>query len=107
MGEEVHGSVSDQFVVSLDWERNQYFAGLSTKHVGERAINSATTADAYTVSDAYLGVDVETGVSGIKNMQIRMTINNLFDENYLGGIAGQSAWIGAPRTAAVNLRFEF
>ena len=107
VGGEVHGSVSDQFVVSLDWERNQYFAGLSTKYVGERAINSATTADAYTVSDAYLGVDVETGVSGIKNMQVRMTINNLFDENYLGGIAGQSAWIGAPRTAAVNLRFEF
>jgi outer membrane receptor for ferric coprogen and ferric-rhodotorulic acid len=52
-------------------------------------------------------VNVDLAVEGIQNMQVRFTLNNLTDESYLGGIAGQSAWIGAPRTAAVNLQFSF
>jgi iron complex outermembrane receptor protein len=64
-------------------------------------------AEAYTVTDLYAGVNVDLEVQGIQNMQVRFTLNNLTDERYLSGIAGQSAWIGAPRTAAVNLQFSF
>lgn len=119
VGGSVFGSVTDQFVLSIDWKRDNYFAGLSSKYVGQRTIRNIVTlpadapsfapefADAYTVADFYFGVGIETGSEGIERMEVRMTVNNLFDENYLGGIAGQSSWIGAPRTAAVNLRFDF
>jgi outer membrane receptor protein involved in Fe transport len=108
-GNTVFGSVEDMWVGSLDYNKGNYSAGLSVKHVGDRFIDAANSivADAYTVTDLYAGVNVDLAVEGIQNMQVRFTLNNLTDESYLGGIAGQSAWIGAPRTAAVNLQFSF
>lgn len=108
-GNTVFGSVEDMWVGSFDYNKGNYSAGLSVKHVGDRFIDAANSivAEAYTVSDLYAGVDIDVALEGIKNMQVRLTLNNLTDESYLGGIAGQSAWIGAPRTAAVNLQFSF
>jgi outer membrane cobalamin receptor len=108
-GNTVFGSVEDMYVVSLDWSRNNYFAGVSNKYVGDRFINAANTsvAEAYNLADMYLGVALEPSIDGVESAEIRFTVNNLFDENYLGGIAGQSAWIGAPRTAAINLLIDF
>ncbi|MEQ3653737.1 MAG: TonB-dependent receptor, partial [Glaciecola sp.] len=108
-GNTVFGSVEDMFVVSLDYNKGNYSAGLSNKYVGDRFIDAANTsvAEAYSVADLYAAVDIEPAFEGVQNMQVRFTLNNLFDESYLGGIAGQSAWIGAPRTAAVNLQFTF
>jgi outer membrane receptor protein involved in Fe transport len=109
VGNTVFGSVEDMWVTSLDYNKGNYGAGLSIKHVGDRFIDAANTvvAEAYTVTDLYAGVNVDLEVQGIQNMQVRFTLNNLTDESYLSGIAGQSAWIGAPRTAAVNLQFSF
>lgn len=108
-GNTVFGSVENMWVGSFDYNKGNYSAGLSVKHVGDRFIDAANSivAEAYTVSDLYAGVDIDVALEGIKNMQVRLTLNNLTDESYLGGIAGQSAWIGAPRTAAVNLQFSF
>lgn len=117
-GGTVFGSVEDMFVVSIDWSKDNYFAGITTKYVGERVIRYVTDpansgsltpekADDYNVADLYAGVSIDSGINAIRGIEVRFTLNNLFDENYLGGIAGQSAWIGAPRTAAVNLRFDF
>jgi iron complex outermembrane receptor protein len=36
---------------------------------------------------------------------LSFTINNVFDKNYLGTIAPNAGWIGAPRTAALNIKF--
>jgi iron complex outermembrane receptor protein len=105
-------------VVSIDWSKNNYFAGITTKYVGERVIRYITDpansgsltpekADDYNVADLYAGVSIDAGINAITGIEVRFTLNNLFDESYLGGIAGQSAWIGAPRSAAVNLRFNF
>jgi iron complex outermembrane receptor protein len=109
VGNTVFGSVEDMWVTSLDYNKGNYSAGLSVKYVGDRFIDAANTvvAEAYTVTDLYAGVNVDLEVQGIQNMQVRFTLNNLTDESYLSGIAGQSAWIGAPRTAAVNLQFSF
>ncbi|MFB0911704.1 MAG: TonB-dependent receptor, partial [Glaciecola sp.] len=109
VGNTVFGSVEDMWVGSLDYNKGNYIAGLSVKHVGDRFIDAANSsvAEAYTVTDLYAGVNVDLEVQGIQNMQVRFTLNNLTDESYLSGIAGQSAWIGAPRTAAVNLQFSF
>ncbi|MCF2947884.1 TonB-dependent receptor [Paraglaciecola aquimarina] len=108
-GNTVFGSVENMTVVSLDWQKDTRFAGLSTKWVGERFIDSANTqiADAYFVTDLYAGVAVDSPVKGIQGLEVRLTVNNMFDESYLGGIAGQSAWIGAPRTAAINVTAKF
>ena len=108
-GNTVFGSPKNMAVVSLDWNKESYFAGVSSKWVDDRFIDAANTqiAKAYLVSDLYVGVAIDKPVPGIHSLEMRFTANNLFDESYLGGIAGQSAWIGAPRTAAVNLMFKF
>lgn len=108
-GNTVFGSAEELAVLSLDWARDTYSAGLSTKWVGERWMDAANTirVDAYTVADFYAGVSLENPMQGVASIDLRLTINNLFDESYLGGIAGQSAWIGAPRTAAFNATARF
>lgn len=108
-GNTVFGSAEDLAVVSFDWQKGNYFAGLSTKWVGDRWMDAANTKkiDAYVVSDFYAGVAVEAPIAGVKAMELRFTINNITDKSYLGGVANQSAWIGAPRTAAINFKAEF
>jgi outer membrane receptor for Fe3+-dicitrate len=108
-GNIVFGSVENMAVLSFDWQKDNYFAGLSNKWVDDRFINAANTAvaDAYLVSDLYAGVSIENPANGIAALELRFTINNMFDESYLGGIAGEAAWIGAPRTAAFNATLRF
>ncbi|WP_462159635.1 TonB-dependent receptor domain-containing protein [Pseudoalteromonas sp. GB56] len=108
-GNTVYGSAEDLAVLSLDWARGNYFAGLSGKWVGDRWMDAANTTrvDAYTTFDFYAGVSISSTVQGVEDMELRLTINNLTDESYLGGISGQAAWIGAPRTAAINFKLAF
>ncbi|WP_339724553.1 TonB-dependent receptor [uncultured Paraglaciecola sp.] len=108
-GNTVFGSVENMLVVSLDWEKDNRFAGLSSKWVDDRYIDAANTAvaDAYLVTDLYAGITLPSLAQGMGDLELRFTVNNLFDESYLGGIAGQSAWIGAPRTAAFNATLKF
>ena len=108
-GNTVYGSAEDMFVLSIDWAQDNYFAGLSNKMVGDRWMDAANTQriEGYMVSDLYAGVSVEAPFSGLQNIQVRLTINNLTDESYLGGVAGQSAWISSPRTAVMNMSFTF
>ena len=105
-GEQVIGTPEDMAVISLDYQRDIYSAGLSTKYVGDRSAGSFTV-DAYSVSDFYLGATLEQPVSGIEQIDVRLTINNLMDESYLGTIATGAAWIGAPRTTAINFNVTF
>ncbi|NCP63784.1 MAG: TonB-dependent receptor [Paraglaciecola sp.] len=108
-GNTVFGSAENMWVVSADWQKENYFAGLSSKWVDERFIDAANTqiAPDYLITDLYAGVSVSKPAQGIESVELRFTVNNMFDESYLGGIAGQAAWIGAPRTAAMNLMIKF
>ena len=108
-GNTVFGSAEDMWVLSLDWRKEQYNAGISSKQVGERWIDAANTqrVDAYNVVDFYASVSGE-GFGDFKGYQVQFTINNLLDESYISGIAGgSSGWIGAPRTAAFNVVLDF
>ncbi len=109
IGNGVIGAAEQMGVVSIDWVRGNHSAGLSTKYVGERWINQANTAavEAYTVSDFYFGTSIDDLGSSVESIDINFTINNLFDESYLGTIATNAAWIGAPRTVALNLKAAF
>jgi outer membrane receptor for monomeric catechols len=108
-GRRVVNTPDSMWVLSADWTRDQYFAGLSSKYVGERFIDRANTlpTDAYTVSDLYLGVDGEAVSDILQGFEFRLVVNNLFDESYLGGISGFGAWIGAPRTASFAMTVDF
>lgn len=108
-GNTVFGSPEDMYVLSIDYAKDSVFAGLSNKYVGKRWMDAANTQriDDYMVSDLYIGASLENLAQGLKNADVRLTVNNLFDKSYLGGVAGQSAWIGAPRTAALNVNFTF
>ena len=109
-GNTVFGSVEDMAVVSLDWQKDRYLSGLSTKWVGERWMDAANTQriDAYTVADFYAGVELGDLGGVVKSSQLRLTVNNLFDESYIGGVAGGwGGWIGAPRTATFNFTAAF
>ncbi len=60
-GNTVFGSAENMAVLSADWNKENYIAGVSTKWVDERFINAANTqvADAYLVTDFYAGVVIE------------------------------------------------
>jgi outer membrane receptor protein involved in Fe transport len=109
LGNGVIGAAEQMGVVSIDWVRGNHSAGLSTKYVGERWMNQANTAavESYTVSDFYFGTSIDDLGSSIESIDINFTINNLFDESYLGTIATNAAWIGAPRTVALNIKAAF
>jgi len=107
-GNTVFGSVEDMMVLSADWKKDSYFAGISNKWVGERWLDAENTQrlDDYNVADLYFGMQLGN-IGSIKDLEFRLTVNNLMDENYLGGVAGGGAWIGAPRTTTLNLKASF
>jgi iron complex outermembrane receptor protein len=53
----------------------------------------------------YVGKTAYEFGGAIESMELSFTINNVFDKNYLGTIAPNAGWIGAPRTAALNIKF--
>lgn len=107
-GKQVINTPDKMWVLSLDWARNQYMAGISTKYVGERFVDRANAqhVDAYTVSDLYIGVSGEALTDYLKGFEFRLVVNNAFDESYLGGVSGFGAWIGSPRTASFAMTVD-
>ncbi len=107
-GNVVFGSVEDMSVLSFDWQKDKYFAGLSNKWVGERWLDAANTqrVPSYSIGDLYAGMALGS-IADFNNVELRLTVNNIFDESYLGGIAGGGAWIGAARTSAINIKANF
>ncbi|ANB22303.1 TonB-dependent receptor [Alteromonas stellipolaris] len=105
-GNTVIGSPEDMAVVSFDYTKGDFYAGFSTKYVGERFLDQANTqeTDSYIVSDLYLGKTAYDIGGGIDSVELSFTVNNVFDEDYLGSIAANAGWIGAPRIASFNVR---
>ena len=98
----------DMFVGTVDWYRGRVQAGLSHKITGTRFIDLANTWEAasYANTDVHIGREwVLRG--GSARVNTRLAVNNLFDTDYLAGIAGEGAWIGAPRTVSFLLEIEF
>jgi hypothetical protein len=59
-GNTVFGSAEDMFVISTDWRRNNYAAGLTYKQIGERWLDAGNTQrlDGYGVADLCVSVDL-------------------------------------------------
>ena len=108
-GNTVAGAVETMAVLSADWQAEHYMAGLSFKWVGERQLDDANTnrLAAYTVADLYAGVNLGAFGESLQGVDLKLTLNNLLDERYIGGVSGGAGWIAAPRTAALNLSAAF
>jgi iron complex outermembrane receptor protein len=57
-GNNVVNTPESMWVLSLDWNRGPYLAGLSAKNVGDRFVNNSNSwlAESYTVTDLYFSV---------------------------------------------------
>lgn len=108
-GNKVVGVAENLFVASLDWQSGPYRAGVSTKFTGDRPVtlDNSWVAESNVITDLYVGVSGEAISDSFKNIDMSLVINNLTDEDFLGGIAGQGAWIGAPRTVVFTLTADF
>ena len=108
-GNQVPGIAEDMFVLSADWVDGNFYGGLSGKWVGDRYVDLANTwvADSYFDTDLYVGVNGEALSDDLSNIDFRLTVNNLFDEDWITGISGGGAWISAPRTAVFTVTADF
>ncbi|EAQ98063.1 TonB-dependent receptor domain-containing protein [Congregibacter litoralis] len=108
-GNDVTGIPDQQLVMSLDWSWERFSAGISAKYTGERPVrlDNSWIADSYTTADAYLTVTGGSRGDFLQGWNISLLVNNAFDEDYLGGISGQGAWIGAPRTVSASFTVDF
>lgn len=109
-GNTVFGSAEDMFVISADWRRDIFSAGLTYKDVGERWLNASNTTrlDGYGVADLYVGVDLDQVLQGLNGASLQVNVTNLTDESYIGGVAGGwGGWIVPPRTATATLTVDF
>lgn len=109
-GNTVFGSAEDMYVVSADWRRDNYFAGLNYKYVGDRWLDAGNTTrlDGYGVADMYVGVELSQFSPALKGADLRLNVTNLTDKSYIGGVAGGwGGWIAPPRTATATIKVDF
>ncbi len=108
-GNRVTGIPENMFVLSTDFERGYFFGGVSAKFVGDRFVDVSNSwvADDHLETDLYLGVQLEAFSDALDSFEARLTVNNVLDEDYLGGISGNAAWIASPRTAVLTVTAGF
>lgn len=108
-GNKVTGIADDMFVAALDYNDGTFRAGVSGKYTGDRFVDVANTfvAEGYFAADAYIGVSGGAVSELLSGVDLSLVVNNVFDEDYLGGISGGGAWIGAPRTVVFTATMDF
>ncbi|WP_299598235.1 TonB-dependent receptor [uncultured Microbulbifer sp.] len=108
-GNQVVGVADRLLAAGLDWTSDSLYAGFSAKMTGDRYVDVANTwvAESYLVADAYLGVNLYDLSPALSNINLNLVVNNLFDEDYLGTVVANGAWIGAPRTASLSATVDF
>lgn len=108
-GVQVYNSPKHMLVGSLDWTDNLFKAGVSTKYVSSRFIDTKAefSSGSFVLTNAYVGVNLDAIGVGVKGLDFTVTINNLTNERYLAGSAGGTAFLGAPRTISAALTLDF
>lgn len=108
-GNRVTGIAKNMFVLSANYAAGPFRAGISGKYTGDRFVDVANSflAEGYFAADANIGVRGEAISESLKSVELGLVVNNLFDADYLGGISGGGAWIGAPRTVVFTATVDF
>lgn len=108
-GNRVAGIPKHMWALSGSYRYGPVTVGLTGKYTGDRFVNAANSwvAENYFLTDLNVGVKGEALSDWLKALDFTLTINNLTDERYLGGISGGYAWIGAPRTMVFTATADF
>ncbi|MCJ2183186.1 TonB-dependent receptor [Novosphingobium sp. 1949] len=108
-GNRVAGIPEYMWVLSANYRLGPVSLGVTGKYTGNRFVN----ADNSWVAKNYFLTDLTASAHGadlsnwLKGLDFSMSITNLTDESYLGGISGDYAWIGAGRTAVFTMTADF
>lgn len=108
-GNRVAGIPQNMFVLSANYRLGPVSLGVTSKYTDDRYVNADNSwkADSYILTDLNINVKGEALSDTLKALQFGLTINNLTDEDYLGGISGNYAWIGAKRTMVFTATADF
>lgn len=111
-GNDVPGAPKTMVSLGLDYERDNFRAGIRGKHTGKTAGDAPNTVSLYL--PAYTTVDLSAGyrlpLEGGRAVDLQLNVTNLFDEQYIGGMLDeftQRYTRGAPRTVSASLNFSF
>jgi len=109
VGNTVPGIAENLFVLSADVTEGNFYGGASVKWVDDRFVNNSNSwvADSYYDADLYVGVSGQAFSEDLSNVDFRITVNNLLDEDWISGISGGGAWISAPRTVVFTATADF
>lgn len=108
-GNRVAGIPKDMWVLSASYAYGPVKLGVTGKYTGNRFVNADNSwvAKNSFITDLNVAVKGEALSDRFKALEFALTVNNLTDESYLGGISGNYAWIGAPRTMVFSATADF
>lgn len=93
----------------ISWRKYGLTASLSMKYVGEQYTdnfqNEENKVDAFTVADAMIGYRI-AGVFGLRALDIRCAVYNLFDSLYAASGEGDQFFVGAERNYMIDFSLE-
>jgi len=108
-GNQVYGGPETFYSLALDYMGDAMSSGLSLRHIGDRFINfeNSASAPAYDVVDAYIGADFVNVTPQLKEVHVRLNVNNLLDREYIIGVGTNSVYPGSPRTVSLTVGADF
>lgn len=108
-GNRVTGIPKHMWVVSGSYSTGPLTVGATGKYTGNRFVDVANEwrADNFFITDVNASLKGEAFSELLKAVTLSLTVTNVTDESYLGGISGSAAWLGAPRTAIFTVTADF
>lgn len=108
-GNQVYGGPETFYSLAVDYMGEAMSSGLSLRHIGDRYINfeNSASAPAYEVVDAYIGADFTDVAPQLKEVHVRLNVNNLLDREYIIGVGTNSVYPGSPRTVTLTVGADF
>ncbi|MFD2134407.1 TonB-dependent receptor domain-containing protein [Novosphingobium resinovorum] len=108
-GNRVAGIPKDMWVLSGTYNYGPVTLGLTGKYTGNRFVDAdnAWVAKNYFMTDLSVAVKGDALTDSLKALQFALNITNLTNEKYIGGISGNYAFLGAPRTMVFSATADF
>ncbi|MBA3056117.1 MAG: TonB-dependent receptor, partial [Sphingomonadales bacterium] len=108
-GNRVAGIPEHMWVLSGNYSYGPARVSLTGKYTGNRFVNASNSwvAKNYFLTDLTVAVKGEELAPFLRQAELSLNVTNLTDEDYLGGISGNYAWIGTPRTVMFSLTADF
>lgn len=108
-GNRVAGIPKDMWVLAGNYTYGPITVGLTGKYTGDRYVDADNSwvARNFFLTDLSVAAKGEALSDWLKAMEFSLNVTNLTDEDYLGGISGNYAWIGAPRTIMFTATADF